>query len=106
MSSMMWAFIIALLQFLLAYFIMKNSFEDYEWDYSKGKGRDERVKIYPEEDRCTLPLWCYILIIALLFVPYLNCVVSFGCIVFLLILLGEGEIYMHIPGAEWLTKEY
>ena len=106
MSSMMWSFIIALLQFLLAYFIMKNSFEDYEWDYSKGKGRDERVKIYPEEDRCTLPLWCYILIIALLFVPYLNCAVSFGCIVFLLVLLAEEEIYMHIPGAEWLTKEY
>ena len=104
MSSMMWAFIIALLQFLLAYFIMKNSFKDYEWDYSKE--RDERVKIYLEEDRCTLPLWCYILIIAILFVPYLNCVVSFVCIVFLIILLSDEDIYMHIPGAEWLTKEY
>lgn len=104
MSSIMWAFIIALLQFLLAYFIMKNSFKDYEWDYSKE--RDERVKIYLEEDRCTLPLWFYILIIALLFVPYLNCVVSFVCIVFLIFLLSDEDIYMHIPGAEWLTKEY
>jgi hypothetical protein len=42
----------------------------------------------------------------LLFVPVVNVLGAGGLLVMLLDSYYEGEIYLHVPSLQWLTKEY
>lgn len=99
-----WTLLISIIILALVYFLFKNSFDCRKRSYDKETGTYNYE--YDEKDRLTAPLWFYVVVAILLFVPVLNVLGAGALLVMLLDGYCEGKIYLHVPSLQWLTKEY
>ena len=102
-----WMLIISILIWVVTIFLFKNSYDEWQWDYSNN--RKCREKVWHEEDRLTAPLWGYILAAISIFIPVFNVGIAIALLICLICCYISGEIYFHIKLPEqlkFLTKEY
>ena len=108
MSTYDWLLIISIVIWVVTIFLFKNSYSEWQWNYSDDY-KCER-KVWLEENRLTAPLWMYLLAAVYTFIPVLN--VFIASVAFLFLILGYicQVIYLHIELPEqlqkFLTKEY
>lgn len=102
-----WMLIISILIWVVTIFLFKNSYDEWQWDYSNN--RKCREKVWHEEDRLTAPLWMYILVAISLFIPMLNGIIAIVALICLISSYIDEKIYLHIELPEqlkFLIKEY